>query len=271
MKIACLIATRHAHLRAMAVIEVARSLSGGDVHYYVGVDKDDANSIKFFFDHPTRDVTLVVEERPNAIGTVWNRLASYAKDADVLIPMPDDLFPATPLWDISIAQNIGTDPQVIAWNDLGQPGQPTCPIINRAWYNLAGLYSDLYPFWFVDTHLNQLWSFYSGEGIPIAQNLILTSKKSPTKSMRELGFWLRLFSEQQSVRAELGTRYREITGLPPLDQSRIEILHLKWRIHALELSLQIPSIEKAFGDDSVPSPQYLAAKAQALRLLEAAA
>jgi len=270
MRIAYLMPTRGNPRRAAAVIECARSLMSGkhEVEFVLGVDRDDKASIQYFF-HEYPEITVSVADRQPTLGSVWNRLA-FAVPADAYAIMADDVFPAAPHWDEGIAQFINPEAVgVLAWNDLGSPNQPTYPVMSAEWVRVTGrVYTDLFPFWFDDSWIAEVWSFATGNWLPIVSNLYLASKKGKTKRMRELGFWWNVFNATRPARLHEGAIIRKACGLPPLSDEVITQIWTRWAARDTEMLAKVEQIEADLAEPSEPGVEYFMAKDRAVQLME---
>ena len=266
MKIAYLIPSRGSPDRCKAVIEIARTMASGkhEIDFLVGIDSDDKG-----YNFPG----VYAASRSPSIGSIWNRLAEQAPDAEALCAMGDDSFVISPDWDATIAEIVEKAPiSCFAWTDAGSPEQPTCPIVSRGWYNLAGLYTEHFPFWFEDSYLAEVWSFFSGQfNMPIVRPLVITGRKGKTKRLRDLAFWWEFFSSLREERMVKAASMRQELGMKPLDASHLMLLRKKWELRDLEASFKIPDLEKDMAEAGDPGPEYLIAKNRAIELMRAAA
>lgn len=262
MKFAFMVVTRGNPKRAAAVIECARSLSSGqhEIDVIVGYDNDDIKTNQYFHRNYD-DVKISIANRPLGVGAVWNRCAALV-DADYYCPFPDDTFIGLPDWDDYIAQ-VGVD--VLAWNDIANPGQCTLPIISRNWLKLAGnLYDDRFPFWFYDTCVDELFSFVTGTLVPRPKELLLVSKKGLTRSLRDLPFWWDFYVATRGERLAKAAEIRAKVGLDVSDATIQEAIDV-WNRRDEVGRASAADIEALMSFDrrSQPSPQYLRAKANA--------
>lgn len=258
MKFAFMVVTRGNPLRASAVIEVAKSLASGkhEISYIVGCDDDDPETVEFF---RKRGIAITEGPRPIGLGSVWNRCVETA-DADIYCPFPDDSFIALPDWDERIT-SLGLS--VLGWNDLANPGQCTLPIVSRDWIKLTGkLYDERFPFWFYDTCVDELHSFVCGSTIVIPSDMVLAAKKGLTQNLRDLSFWWDFYVSTRAERLFLAANIRKQLGIQ-LDQARLSDILSMWEARDKIGRESAKEIEKALSAGTMPSPQYLRAKAHA--------
>ena len=268
MKFAFLLVTRGHPRRAGAVIECARSLSSGqhEIDFIVGCDNDDVKTNEYFHKNYS-DVTVSIANRPIGVGAVWNRCAALV-DADYYCPFPDDSFIGLPDWDDYIAQ-LGAD--IIAWNDLANPGQCTLPVVSRNWMSLTGeLYDGRFPFWFYDTCVDELFSFVTGQPVPRQSELLLVAKKGLTQSLRDLPFWWEFYIATRKDRLEKAKEIRAKVGIE-LQNSAIQAALAMWNRRDIDGRAHAADIEAFMSADrnKPPSMQYLRAKANAEAYMKA--
>src|SRR5207245_7883120 len=68
-------------------------------------------------------------------------------------------------------------------------------VYSKGWVELTGqLYPTHFPFWFIDTWVDETYSFVTGNTIPIVSNLMLTGKRGKTRRLRDLQFWWQYFT-----------------------------------------------------------------------------
>ncbi len=263
MKLALLMVTRGNPKRAAAVIECAKALSSGkhEIDVVVGVDNDDFKTHSVL--HQYGGLKLSFGDRPTGVGAVWNRIASEVK-ADFYCPFPDDVFISRPDWDDLI---VSSGFHVLAWNDLTNFGQCTLPIVNREWFELAGLYDPRFPFWFYDTCVDELHTFITGQRIPIPKALTLVSKKGTTQSLRELPFWWDFYVATRKDRLTKAAEIRQKLGIE-LDPDLITAALQMWERRDVIGRNTAKEIEAEFSTGKPPSEQYLKARSEAAAYLE---
>jgi hypothetical protein len=262
MKIAYLLATRGNPLMAGATIELARLNASGkhEIEFLIGADRDDKATIKYFWNHYP-DITVSVADRSPTLGSVWNRLAACST-ADAFCPLGDHVFIVSPNWDEAISKFC---PQgsvsIVAFTDSATPQTATYPVISRGWYELAGLYTDYFPFWFDDTWIEETWQFMTGQRIYISNQLQLLNKHTKTRRMRDLRFWWSFFAALRPERMAIAARIRKAVGVEPLTPALLELVRREWELRDDRHLIQVDEIQMAFGGapQGAPSSEYLVA------------
>lgn len=262
MKFACIMVTRGNPKRASAAIEIAKSLSSGlyELSFIVCADADDLQTQDHLKDH-----RLSVDIAPWALGELWNRGACLFPDADVMCPMVDDSFIATPDWDELIVRHLVKQPnhaKLIGWNDRANPGLMTLPIIGAEWYKNAGLYPGWFPYWFYDTWLAEIYSFVTGELPVLPADLLLVAKKGVTQRMRDLSFWWSFYSALRPERLIEAERLRNYynTSIAPMNLANA-IRY--WETRDRSFKPKIAQMESDMTGKQMPNERYQAAKAAA--------
>lgn len=276
MKIAFCLATRGNPKRAAAVIECARSLASSEheVEYLVGIDADDPESLNFFR-HNYPEITISVDKRPKGVGAVWNRLCSRV-EADIYCPFPDDSFPAVPFWDHIIVDTFlkkyAKAPKecwVLGWNDLANPGQCTLPIVSKEWLAMTGrLYDERFPFWFYDTCVTEVFSYVMGQPVPPHPGLVLAARKGITQRMRDLEFWWDFFVFTRKERLAEGADYRRRLGIE-VNEILLDQCIKAWERRDRYGRAECADMEAMLAEKRPPTPEYLAAKAEAEAIMGA--
>lgn len=268
MKIACILPTRGKASLAAASIEIAAELASGqhEIVFVVALDSDDIASQSFFnINYP--GIILSVEPRPEGYGALWNRCATLAEvsDADVFVALSTDIFITAPNWDQLIGMGLQKSPikeALIAWNDPVAPGLANQIIFSKEWVAHNGMFPEHFPFWFIDTWVDEVFSFATGSTIPIIQELTVTGKRGRTMRLRELDFWWPYFSAR---RGERMTQARIIQHRLMIEatQSGIDTVRKHWERRDESFKPMYDSFQKSIGDPGEPTPEYLSIKAKA--------
>jgi hypothetical protein len=270
MKIAFMLATRGHPRRAAAVIEVAKALASGqhEIQYIVGCDDDDIATQTKFTGEDIDD--LAIGPRPCGVGEVWNRCC-YIADADIYCPFPDDVFIGVPGWDYGIATYMAaymkkdSTAGILAWNDIATPKMCTLPIVSREWMKLLGgkLYDERFPFWFYDTAIDEIFSFVTGECVPIMEKLLLVSNKGTTQNMRDLPFWWDFYSATRADRMAQAAQIRTACHIA-IDNRLLDEIAGLWRSRdaiGRDKAIAQEQESKMSADwQRPPSKQYIRAK-----------
>ena len=202
MKIGCILPVRGEPLKAMAGIEIARELATGnhDIQYIIACDDDDYKTIGTL-QLLSSATTIYIAPKPLGYGDLWNRpIAEFlGAPMDIYIPLSSDIFIAAPNWDALIVSALSKAPPqghgLIAWNDPSVPGTANVIVYSKGWVDLTGrLFPTHFPFWFIDTWVDETYSFVSGNTIPIIKELTLTGKRGKTRRLRDLEFWWQYFT-----------------------------------------------------------------------------
>lgn len=212
MKICAIIATRDRPLKAGAVIEVSRSLATGlhELEFVVSCDEDDERTWRWYYQNYSagKGVRVDIGPRPIGLGECFNRVET---DADVVMCMGDDGFPATPYWDEIIACSTAA---AFSWHDMGNPGQQTIICATKAWRELtAPMLDPRFPFWFSDTAAAEVYSFVHGAHMPILP-IVMANRPGSSPNLRDLDFWWDFYAftrrerlaQAAAIRATLGLR-----------------------------------------------------------------
>ena len=226
------------------------------ITYCIATDKDDvpgnlaAQSLAM-----NGNVNIIMDDRPSGIGKLYNDLAK-ANPADAYVLFADDVVPMVQDWDVLVAKGMEQFP-VLAWYDSMQPSMATYPIISRAWYEAMGrIYPEDYPFWFNDTHLNELVTMVTGRKIPIAKDIPLGGKRGRTMRLRDLGFWCDYFRDMRIKRLDEATAIAAKLNIPAPPLGKMSVA---FENNDLFLARNIERFEAMFGEDMPPTPEYTVA------------
>lgn len=274
MKIAAIIATRGRPHQAVGVIEGIRLMSSGEheIRYIVACDDDcPADTAGFFSRYGDPSITIECGPRPAGVAACWNRCVCLT-DADAIVTLPDDGLICTPLWDKGVNQIfrnhswVHPDLKIGALNDLANPGQPTLFVIGRAWLERFKLFDERFPFWFSDTAIGEIYSFVTGQGMPILPINFAHRPGHWNPRMREMEIWWALYSATRKERLAMATTAREDLGLPT--PPNLPDIIAMWEKRDRE---GLPASEEIVRQIMNPAPvddRYLAAKAAALTYIK---
>lgn len=264
MRIGCVLATRGRPKQAAAVIEVAKSLASGrhEIEFIVCCDDDDHETQAHL-----REYRQSIAPSPLYLGEVWNRGCTDL-DADIYCPLPDDSFIACPDWDEFIVRQLSASPvKLIGWNDRANPGLMTLPIVGREWYEVAGLYPGIFPYWFYDTWVAEVYSFVTGHVPYLPPELLLVAKKGTTQRMRDLAFWWDVYSKTRPDRLKEAERLRSHFNCK-IAENRLTSAIDYWEMRDAVLKPRIPLMQGAMaGQAQMPSERYMQAKTAAEKLI----
>jgi hypothetical protein len=133
----------------------------------------------------------------------------------------------------------------------------------------GGIFCGHYPFWFDDLALFEQWTMATDEEA-LGVNICMADKPEKTMRMRELSFWCEVFNRTRAERIERGKAIADRLGLLAPKRSKAFAEKMTAMVSARMQPEQIAQIEKQ-GDLGPPDDSYLAAKADAEKMLEAIA
>lgn len=175
------------------------------IEIIVGIDEDDEPTKSLSFDYPVR---ASVEPREDTLGQKIDRLFKLAK-GDIFIFWTDDMWMETQGWD-SIARSAEKlFPDGIMFGYMDEPmhvGFASNPIVNRKFTELAGYMPTVFPFWWIDTWLDEIAEMIGRKVmIPIRPRSQDEENqgRGKTRGLRDLVFWQTLFDSLRPVRVEL--------------------------------------------------------------------
>jgi hypothetical protein len=233
-----------------------------EVTYAIGCDSDDPVTVATAWalrveGYPVRHHCSV---RLASLGAIDNAVAA-AFPADAYCALCDDVEILTPHWDDRIHDAWSARPDGVWW--WRTTNIIPCAIISEKWRAAAGyVFTDYFPFWWDDIWLLQLWKYASGEPNLVVQAYIKDCGPR-TQRMRDLRFWTDFFwsAPMRQKRIDEAAGIGRALGWPPVaDLASHEVQR--------NTSMNPEAIEAAQGERSPPTPEYLAAKARAERLME---
>jgi hypothetical protein len=263
VKIAVLIPSRGRPERLARMIGATHRKESGSntVCYIVGSDLDDPETTKAAMDMRLAGLPVVpaVAPRPASLSHIVNRLAEKYP-ADVYVPLGDDTIVLTEGWDAVIADAWREKPDGLWWwcCDNGATGA----IVSEKWRAAAeGIFSEYFPFWYTDVWLIEVQRYAEGR---VCDRLDIWFKdEAPgTHQMRDLKFWDDFFWNRREERKAEGSKIAERLGWP-----------LVASLDGLDLEKNpdfcADFTEAQRGEQSPPTPQYLAALERARTLMPA--
>lgn len=269
MKILNHVLTRARPAQLIAAITAFHELASGDheVRSLARIDDDDEESLaavallaRFY------PVGAIVRPRPATLGQACNEGLDKTGEWDAVTFTPDDAFPVTPHWDKGVATIIGARGcAAAAWNHVAYPGNCVAFMVSRRYLEAAGaLFPELFPFWFTDTWVAQVYELAGARPMPIVSDMTLVGKSKVTAGMRDVGFWVEFWRRTRCLRIEEAERLRHALGWPAVETrptiEKFERLDRRWNVAA---------IEAAHGADrDPPTERYLRVKARAEAWLE---
>ena len=218
---------------AIACLTLAQSMASGkhEIGYTLAYDAEDTLTAM----EVTRTGSLLwnmvdrvdCRPRPQNLNDVFNRNTPGKDDADIYVIFTDDGFCAAPAWDEFIAQRVPEYkglPVVMGWNDQANPGQLTLPIVSREWLEASNrpLLDTVYPYWFSDTAVNEIYGFATGNYVPCFEYLLLTSMPgNPNPIIRDVDLWWDFYAHNRQERLEAGREISRKFGIK-VDEDRIK-------------------------------------------------
>jgi len=276
MKIAVCIPTRKRPRLLIAAITALEQLASGqnEILFSVRVDDDDVEG-HMALDHlrPDMSTPITVTVAPPSL-TVGEKIndAVRAVEADAYFLSTDDIFPLTVGWDEGIRLMIEQNHfHAFCFNHLQEPGNTTYPVLTRAWIDALGqAVPELFPFWFTDTWLAEVYHMATGQPMPIVQDLMLAGRRGRTQGLRDLAFWFDYFEATHSMRRDEARRLaKALKTTVTLEQvTAAQRQHHQRYLDQLE---RIPMYEQAFGApmfDAMPDGNYARVMADAQRWME---
>lgn len=268
MKLACIIATRGRPHQAIGVIEAIKLMSSGEheVEFIVACDDDDPDTEYFLSRYGDPSIKIECGPRPAGVAACWNRCVGLT-DADAIVTLPDDGLICTANWDDGVNRIfrnhswVHPDLKIGALNDLANPGQATLFVIGRPWFERFGLFDERYPFWFSDTAISEIYSFVTGQGMPIFPINFAHRPGHWNPRMKDMGLWWRLYGLTRRERLEMAAKARRELDLPV--PPNLDSLIAMWEQRDRE---GLPASEEIVRQIQKPAPvddRYLAAKAAA--------
>lgn len=274
MKIAVCIPTRKRPRLLIAAITALEQLASGEneIIFSVRVDDDDvAGRMALDTLQQELPVTVVVDKAPPTVGQKLNE-AVAAVQADAYFLSTDDIFPMTAGWDRGIATVIEEHRlHAFCFNHLQEPGNTTYPVLSAKWMDTLGqAVPELFPFWFTDTWLAEVYHMAFGTGMPIVQDLMLSGQRGRTTGLRDLRFWFDYFEATYPLRRD---QARRLAKALHADVTLEQVTEAQRQHHERYLSQleRIPLYEKAFGEpmfEAMPDGAYAGLKQQAQAWME---
>lgn len=282
MKITVAVPSRARAFQLLATIRTAQQAESGkhEVTYIVGCDADDPETIGMcqllhVGSAKGGPVTAHVFERTGSLGAMVNQLALDVP-GDVYVTLPDDALIITKGWDQKIAEAWEAKPDGVWWWKTDEERPSTYAIISEKWRAASGrLFTDYFPFWWDDIWLLQVWILASG-GPWLHIDAWLEDRPAKTHRMRDLRFWADFYMSRKQERIDDAKRIAKALGWPRLiltSTGRDMIDQMSDETDSLrpEFLLDAEKIERGQGETQTPpTPEYIAAKERAERLLEAA-
>jgi glycosyltransferase involved in cell wall biosynthesis len=274
MNLSVIIATRGRPAQAATVIDALRLMSSGlhAVSYMVACDDDDPEDTagRFLTDLAAPDIGVYEWKRPAGVGECWNRVVPFAT-GDIVLTLTDDALIGTPYWDAVMVDAFAAqkwahpDLAMACLNDTANPGQATLFAFRPAWFRHCGLFDERFPFWFADTGLAEVYSFLTGEMIPMLPVTAVLKPGVFNPRLREMRLWWRLYACTRMDRLQTAARVRAELGLP--EPPNLDDLVAQWMARDLRGLPDSEAIAKAIPNPRPPDEAYERARAAALETI----
>jgi hypothetical protein len=274
MNITVIIPSRKRVRGLSAVLTSLHNLESGkhNVQYIVGCDEDDKATINLCAmiqrDMPNK-FSYKVGPRPKTLGGLVNHLAELVP-GEVYTALCDDLICTTPHWDKLIAEAVMLKPYGVFWWKNAFEFLVTYAIVTERWRQAAGgIFCGHFPYWFEDLWLFEQWTMATDEEA-LGVNCCIAEKMTGTIRMRELSFWCDFFNKTRTHRV---TQSKEIAARLGLSEPKKsgEFAEIMAKGIAARMTPELIEQIERQGDASSPEESYLAAKADAIKMLEAIA
>lgn len=255
---------------AASIIALDKTKSTGhEVEYLVAVDDDDWRTKETILDllEMGIGVTGSYGPRPLGLGEIHNRMLAETDPEAVFMLWSDRLVPIEMSWDHAIAMAAMEYPTRVLWMDsvhLVGPGQF---IITPAWRAALpdGLaVPGIFPYWFEDSALEETDHLVHGFPRVACWAKAAGPRTDKTNRMRDLKFWIDVFARTRPRRIKRADKIAKAMGLPIRDHADV-IAHFEKRDR--DFLARADELTEKYGATGEPDETYLAAKAQAERIL----
>lgn len=175
----------------------------------------------------------------------------------------DRVMAVTPEWDRELALCAISYPTRPFWMDslhLAGAGQFILP---PGWRAVCGdPCPGLYPFWFEDTHVEEMDCFVHGFPRIGLSAKCAGVRNAKTTRCRDVAFWISVFSATRKERLQQAAAISEALGLPVRDNAQ-EVAYFEARDR--EFLARAPALEQQFGATDLPDESYQRAYARAVQ------
>lgn len=228
-----------------------------EIEFIAACDSDDQPTELWLRRNYGDGVRLSIADRPLGLGALFNRVET---DADIVMCMGDDGYPATPFWNEIIARYVDGSPAghpvAFAWHDLANPGQPTIICASPRWRDLTHpMLDERFPFWWADTAAAEVYAFVTGQHMPVLP-IVMANRPRLNKGLRDMDFWWDFYVATRAERLAKAGEIRRTLGLPAPDDLQ-GIIRLFEERDERGRAAQFPA------STTPPSSRYLVAKANA--------
>ena len=255
-----------------------------EITFAIRVDNDDAESILACQKLSSYgNVSTFIGNRPGSMGREHNEMARKCP-ADVYLIMndsvytcpvtmipdkdsPTGLIPEMIFWDqyIKVAMEDHKFEPCMCWH-LAVAKSADYPIIPHKWFEATGrIFPEYFPWWFDDQWLLSVHQMVYGKSVIRLDALMIHAPKTGVQRMRDSEIWIELYRATVGERIAEAEKVQAAYGMPVgVDPKVLKKIDYYERIHHKSFKKK----EKVFGDKRPPDPSYLAAKEQALTVIE---
>lgn len=265
------IASRGRPLALIGVVLALSRLAANPiaVNFVVAVDDDDIET-QDACHRLARELPVHTTAAPRStLAACWNRALLAAKGAEAVTLMSDRTYPITPGWDAVLGDAIAQKPNRVLWWSSPEDGGCVVPILPKAWCAATKWQAgpDTYPFWYTDTHLQELDLMVHG-GPSLKVQASYAGTRGATQSGRDFAFWHGIFQATRPGRWAQALHLAEVFGRREAFQGSSQQFTDYCAAYDAMMQERAPAFEERFGDRRPPSQAYIAAKARAEALLQ---
>lgn len=252
-----------------SAVSLFRLASGGnDVVVDLRIDGDDVGSSDAtwglknrYLKDPNR-VLINVSDRGPGLGELHNAVAAATPPDAAYMMWSDRISVITPNWDHELALSCMQHPNRPLWLDsihLVGAGQVILPPL---WRSVCGQpFPAIYPFWFDDTHVEELDAFVHGFPRLALASKCAGPRGQRTNRCRDIPFWVDLFTATRPQRIEQAREIAARLGVKQPD-NLAQIIGMFNERDAM-MKARGAELLGAFGEESEPDASYVAAKERA--------
>jgi len=212
---------------AASIFSLDKTKSGGhDVEYIVGHDHNDGRTAEAVSQLITLGLPVRSSfgPRPTGLGEIHNRLIGETEPDSAFLLWSDRLVAVDMQWDHGIAMTVLEFPTRLIWFDSHHLVGPGQPIMTPLWRKALGKekpYPAVAPFWFDDTHAEEIDGFISGFPRVALRQKCAGPRTAKTTRCRDLRFWINVFSATRPDRIRQARNMARAMGIAPRDISDV--------------------------------------------------
>jgi len=200
--------------------------------------------------------------RNSGLGAAYNALFREAKRDGFYLGLVDDFEMASDGWDDAVRQAMSAYPDGMLLGYLTDrdpchaSGQVCYPVVTRRWIETLGYFiSDIFPFWFADTWLDEI-ALMLGRKVAVAVDWRPQGNRCKTTRMRDLAFWAWVFEATRRERIQDAQMLAALAGLSQLNRITPNLF--------LTDPLNAASLELELSDHGASDAGYIEAKRRAV-------